>query len=137
MLNFEFHLIILPTVAEHNEFGKLGEETAKNYLEQKGYDIICTNYKAGKLEIDIIARAENFIVFAEVKTRNSSEIIEPEAAVNRKKQKQIIKAADIYLSENNINTEARFDIITVLNTDKGFVISHIEDAFYPTLYKGI
>lgn len=137
MLNFEFHLFIFPAVADHNELGKLGEEIARNYLEEKGYSIIGSNYKFGKLEIDIIARTDDFIVFAEVKTRSSAEVIEPETAVNRKKQRQIIKAADIYLSENNIDTEARFDIITVLNSQKGFIISHIEDAFYPTLYKGL
>ena len=123
----------LKNVAEHNDFGKAGEEIARNYLIKNSYRIIEYNWRTGKLELDIIAENENFIVFVEVKTRHSRIVEEPESSVNKKKQKQIIKAADIYLRINDINTEARFDIISILIEKNNININHIKDAFYPTL----
>lgn len=120
-------------MAIHNELGEKGEEIAKDFLIRKGYSIIKTNWTYGKLEIDIIAINNDFIVFIEVKTRSSAFIVEPEAAVTRKKQKQIIKAADKYMTFNSIDKEARFDIITVLVSGEKIKITHIEDAYYPTL----
>jgi len=133
MLNFELQIFINKKVADHNDFGKKGEEIAKNYLAEKGYLILESNWTIGKLEVDIIAKTKDFIVFIEVKTRSSSYIIEPEASVNRTKQKNIIRAANKYIVWNKIQDEARFDIITVLGSDEKYIITHIEDAFYPTL----
>ena len=31
-------------MAEHNDLGKLGEELAVEYLQEKGYEILKTNY---------------------------------------------------------------------------------------------
>ncbi|NTW32576.1 MAG: endonuclease [Bacteroidetes bacterium] len=121
-------------MAEHNELGKKGEEMAKEYLIQKGYKILETNWRQGSYEIDIIASFKSFLVIAEVKTRCSNAFGEPEEFVNKQKQKFLIKAAGMYISRNNIVEEVRFDIISILTSGNNWKINHIEDAFYPTLY---
>lgn len=119
-------------MAEHNELGKKGEALSVDYLTQKGYDILSTNYRFKHLEIDIIAKYKNQIIFVEVKTRQSSYLAGPEETVTKSKQKLIIKAANQYILENDIDEDSRFDIISIILNDKTKSIEHLEDAFYPT-----
>ena len=73
-----------------NKTGVLGEMQAVKYLRKKKYKIIDTNYRTRFGEIDIICEYENFIVFAEVKTRSENSIAQPMEFVDGKKQKNII-----------------------------------------------
>ena len=118
-------------MSENNNLGNIGEEKASEYLESKGYKIRDKNWRAGNLELDIIAEFQNRIVFVEVKCRSGNYFGEPFEAVNRKKQRFIIKAANFYIQRFNIDLEARFDIISIVKTNNKFEIEHIDDAFYP------
>lgn len=84
-----------------------------------------------KLEIDIIAKIDAILVFAEVKTRSNEEHGDPEDGVTLKKQRFLIKAANFYISEKDLDLESRFDIITVLKENNTVVVKHLPDAFYP------
>ncbi len=118
-------------MAEHNDTGKKGEEIAADYLKSKGYKILDTNWRKGPLELDIVASIGNQIVVAEVKTRHSTFAGEPETAVNRDKQRKLVRAANAYVQFRNISEEVRFDIISILISGENVTIHHIEDAFYP------
>jgi len=118
-------------MAEHNLLGKKGEDAAAEYLAGKAYKILARNKRYGHLEIDIIAEYRDMIIFAEVKSRSGTYFEQPFQAVTKKKQKKIIKAANIYIEENEIDLEARFDIISIVEENGKFLIEHIEDAFYP------
>ena len=118
-------------MAEHNDFGKLGEEIAVNYLSDKGYEILERNWRNRHKEIDIIARDGKFLVIVEVKARKSDEYGNPDIAVTRQKQRLLISAANAYLFRNRLDTETRFDIISIVFKDGKPVIEHIEDAFLP------
>jgi putative endonuclease len=83
------------------------------------------------LEIDIIAQNETFILFCEVKTRSSNVVGEPEDFVSRQQQKNYIRAAHTYITRNNIMKEARFDIISILQSGDKTDIKHLENAFSP------
>ena len=52
--------------------GKDGEQKALSYLIKKNYQIIETNWRHQKCEIDIIAFKNKELVFFEVKTRTNS-----------------------------------------------------------------
>lgn len=118
-------------MAEHNDFGKLGEELAVNYLIEKGYEIMERNWRNIHKEIDIIARDGKDLVVVEVKTRQSEENGEPDMAVTRQKQTRLISAANAYLFQNRLDINTRFDIISIIMKDNSPVINHIEDAFLP------
>lgn len=118
-------------MAKHNELGKLGEQMAVKSLANKGYQILELNYRFGRDEIDIIARISNIIVFVEVKTRESNYMGEPEESVTLAKQKRIIKVANHYMIENNLELEGRFDIFGVIVNQKERNLNHIENAFSP------
>ena len=117
-------------MADHNEFGKLAEELAENFLKEKGWSILAKNYIYDKAEIDIIAQDENQIVIVEVKARATDAFILPQDAVNKKKIRLMVKATNHYIEENNIDLETRFDIISVLPNESGKLeINHIKNAF--------
>ena len=117
-------------MAEHNDFGNLAEDLAAEFLAKKNYKILVRNFRYQKAEIDIVAEFENIIVVTEVKARSYNTVIEPQEAVTKKKIKSIVMCADFFMSEKNIDTEVRFDIITVLPDEKGVLqLNHIEDAF--------
>ncbi len=121
-------------MAEHIETGKKGENIAAKYLITNGYTVLTRNWTAGHLELDIIAKKNNIIIIVEVKTRTGNlQMYDPAVAVNRQKQKQLIRAANRYILTYNIQDEVRFDIISVFINGNDYNISHLEDAFYPTL----
>ncbi|MDP9957622.1 putative endonuclease [Epilithonimonas hungarica] len=117
-------------MADHNDFGKIAEDLAVDFLVKNHYKILARNFRYLKAEVDIIAEFKNQIVIVEVKARNTDAFLEPQEAVNKKKIKLLISAANYFIEENNIDKEVRFDIISVLpNKQKTLEIHHIIDAF--------
>ncbi|AWX44872.1 UPF0102 protein [Flagellimonas maritima] len=117
-------------MGKHNDFGKLGEQKAVDFLLQNGYEICCKNYRYLKGEIDIIAIKQDILAVIEVKSRNNAFFEDLSDTINQKKIKLLIAAANQYIEENNLDFEVRFDVITVIS-DKGmFFIEHLENAFY-------
>ena len=121
-------------MAEHNQTGAKGEFLAQDFLKEKGYEILATNWQDKKVELDIVAQYQDQMVFVEVKTRSSQNLISPTEAVTLAKQKNLIKAANAYIENHPSALECRFDIVSViLHESNRFSIEHIEDAFYPLL----
>ncbi|WP_443945825.1 YraN family protein [Pedobacter sp. AW1-32] len=119
-------------MAQHNELGKKGEEIARLYLENQGYEILDENWVHGKAEIDLIAYIDRKIIFVEVKSRTSSAFGEPEDFVSLAKQKQMEIASLAYIELMDHQNEIRFDIVSILfNKENQYTLKHIEDAFWP------
>ncbi|MFM7661282.1 MAG: YraN family protein [Bacteroidota bacterium] len=113
------------------DLGTFGEQLACDFIRKKKYQIIDRNYRFKKNEIDIVAKKDNKLIIIEVKTRQTSEIGEPWQAVSKQKQKQVIKVANHYVQNNNIELETRFDIISIIHNSFITELIHIEEAFYP------
>lgn len=112
-----------------NKLGSQGEQLAADYLENKGWEILETNYRYSRYEIDLIASKPDILIFVEVKARTNISFGNPETFVDEKKTENIMKAADHYIHEHNWQGDVRFDIISILK--KGFMeLEHIEDAFH-------
>ena len=117
-------------MAKHNELGSFGEELAVDFLLQKGYKILETNWRYQKAEVDIIAKKNIVVAAVEVKTRSSIEFGDPQDFVNTKKIRLLIKAMDEYVQSRDLDVEVRFDIIAVTSNKKKLEIEHLKDAFY-------
>ncbi len=117
-------------MANHNDFGRAGEQAAVAYLKDRGYSICHLNYRYLNSEIDIIAQKGNILAIIEVKARTNPVLDHIEDAVSRKKIKRLVLAADHYVHEKGLETEVRFDIITVLKNAEKFRIRHLKDAYY-------
>lgn len=120
-------------MSDRKRLGPLGEKIAAEFLTGKGYTIRHRNWRSGRTEIDIIAENSSTVVFAEVKTRSAGYAVHPAEAVNVPKQRTIIFAASNYIDTYSIEKEARFDIITIIISETGNEIDHVEGAYYPTL----
>lgn len=110
--------------------GFKGENVACKYLKSKKYKILKTNYRKKYGEIDIIVQKKNTIVFVEVKTRKSIQYGMPCEFVTKSKQTKLINTAKLFIYENQLDCDFRFDIIEVYH-DNGKInkIEHIENAF--------
>ncbi|MBW7870152.1 MAG: YraN family protein [Flavobacteriia bacterium] len=119
-------------MADHNLFGIEAEKQAADYLAKKGYEIIERNWTFLKAEIDIIARdpEKDELVIVEVKARKKDPLVLPELAVNKKKRRLLITAADEYIVSNEIDLDCRFDIISIEKSKDEWFIDHIENAFF-------
>lgn len=113
------------------ELGKSGEDYAVYFLCNKGYTIIHRNYRCRFGEIDIIANLKDILIFVEVKTRKSAFLESPFEAVTQKKQQQISKVAQEYLSKNKLfGSDARFDVVSIFLAKNNLPqIEHLENAF--------
>lgn len=121
-------------MSKSKNIGNRGESIVCNYLVKNNYKILCRNYYTRYGEIDIIAEKEPFIVFVEVKVRKINSIISGLEAVDIRKQKKIIKTAECYLLENNIELQPRFDVFELIYYFKNGTkflkhMRHFENAF--------
>jgi putative endonuclease len=104
-----------------HDLGKRGEDFAKGYLKSLGYSILETNYRSKRGEIDIVAEEKGDICFIEVKTREEGEAWDAFAAVDRRKQRRMIRTAQTYLLEHfkTVDVAARFDVLAVYQSVDG------------------
>lgn len=121
-------LLILQTDSAHSatlETGQVGEELGTEFIVLNGGRLVLANFKVpiGRNskgvqvsgEIDVIAFDQDTLCFIEVKTRRSSGFGGPLAAVDLRKQRQIIRTARVYRNIFRVrNVKYRFDVITVL-----------------------
>lgn len=108
---------------EKGRLGNRGENLALEYLKNRGYEILSNNYRCHFGEVDIIARKNNEIIFAEVKTRSGNSYGYPEEAVDKNKIKHIRKVAEAYIADNKLSEiSIRFDVISI-------ELKHIENCF--------
>lgn len=112
------------------QLGRSGEDLAEIFLKKSGYKILARNYRSKLGEVDIIARESDCICFIEVKARNTADFGLPKEAVAAKKQRQISKAALVYLKEKKLlDAKARFDVVSVLLDGSSPKIELIRNAF--------
>lgn len=113
------------------DVGASGERIAGEYLRLSGYRVLETNYRAGHLEIDLIAERHGCLVFVEVKTRRSDSFGGALDSVLASKLQRLRRAARIYLSGSARRigyAEYRFDLVAI-DLDRGgrgLVLRHLK-----------
>lgn len=120
-------------MAKHLITGAAGEQLACQWLQERGFVILHRNWRYKRDELDIVAQDGPFLVVIEVKTLGSDRWHNPELAVDIRKQRRLIRAAEELIHRTEGDLELRFDVISVTFTPEGHQILHIPNAFYPTL----
>lgn len=125
ILSLNFNDNISP-VSKTARVGQFGEELAVRFLMKNGWRLVAANFKVpiGRNsrdaqvtgEIDIIALdADDVLCFVEVKTRTSDEFAAPVAAVDLRKQRQIIRTARMYRKIFGLNNvKYRYDVVSIV-----------------------
>jgi len=110
--------------------GKEGERIAEQYLKRKGYKVVERNYRCAAGEVDLIVLDRRVIVFVEVKTRSGHGFGTPLEAVQPRKQRKMMQAAQFFLSQKKLHQrDARFDVVGISWPGREPVIEHVENAF--------
>ncbi len=121
----------MPT--DRDQFGRQGEMLAEKLLRSVGMRILERRYRVRAGEIDLIAFDCGTLVFVEVKTQSSDELLDPEDRVNRQKRLRMTRAARHYVAHKNLtDAPCRFDVVTVIFDAAGTAQSrHTREAFLP------
>lgn len=110
--------------------GNFGEESAASYLVNQGFQILNRNWRYAHLEIDLVCRQGDTIVFVEVKTRRRNVRGGPAAAITPQKMRNISMAAQAWLDQKHAwLSPCRFDVICVTGSPDSFSLQHYPDAF--------
>lgn len=110
---------------DKNKIGAYGEKIAVNYLKDRGFTIITTNYLKKWGEIDIVAKKQRKMHFVEVKTVSyetvdhlksavSQGTWRPEENVTREKILKMNRTIESWLEEQNVSMmQWQIDVIAV------------------------
>ncbi len=117
---------------KRHDLGRRGEALAAAHLEARGWEVIDRNYRAGPLEIDLVARRDDVVAFVEVKTRSTATGGGPLDPIRRGKRRGVAGAARRWIYEKGRpGTIYRFDAIGVRVRGGEAEIEHIPDAWRP------
>lgn len=106
--------------------GREFEKLAGKFYLDLGFEILETNWQAGRKEIDIIVKKDKLIVFVEVKSASSKKYGHPSERVDKRKIANLSIAANQFILENNLTGyDMRFDVVTYINGK----IEHYPNAF--------
>jgi putative endonuclease len=111
--------------------GRRGEDVAHRHLQREGLTVVARNYRTatGSAEIDLVAWEGDTLVFAEVKTRTTTEFGPPDRAVGDEKRRAMVKAAQDYARRAEVPWEkVRFDVVNVVCSTPP-AVTHFRDAF--------
>ena len=113
-------------MGETSRAGNRGEAAVARYLRQRGYTLLASQFG----ELDLVARdRQGTLCFVEVKLRGSSAIALPREFVDSRKQQRLRSAAEMYLSQQELDAPARFDVAEVYEENGQLRINYIENAF--------
>ncbi len=109
------------------ETGRKGEAAAAKFYLKQGCKLLAHNFRTRMGELDVVVQEpDGTIVICEVKTRAENALASPAEAVDRPKQRRLIRAAQVYLqTSGQSNAPVRFDVAEVLPLDSGRWMVHI------------
>ena len=112
--------------------GRKGEAAAADHFKREGWTILSRNYRAGPLEIDLVAARGEVVAFVEVKTRSTSTGGTPLEPIGMAKQRTVLAAARRWIHEHGRpGAVYRFDAVAVRVRGSETVVEHIPDAWRP------
>lgn len=115
---------------ESHGTGRLGERIARTYLEERGFQIVATNYHCRTGELDIVAHDRDSLIFVEVKCRRGAAGLEQ--AVSPKKIRSLHNAALAFMRRTGSEGQNyRFMVIYVILPREGSVPPTIKCVMDP------
>lgn len=115
-------------MATTQEKGSRGERAAAEWLLDRGFRLLHTNWRSGRYEIDIVAEKTGTLHIVEVKLRRAGGLTSPEDAITPAKFAALQKAAAAYIMAYGVDLEVQFDVVAVEEMGGSFEIRYIPDA---------
>ena len=103
------------SIRSTQQIGFAAEEAATVFLRGQGLTIVLRNFRRRLGELDIIARIEDVLVIAEVRTRSGRRHGGAAASVGARKQRRLVRAAAQLLQRRKdlAQLRVRFDELVV------------------------
>lgn len=112
------------------KLGQKSEDLAVQYLRRLSHKILDRNIHSHLGEVDIVSLDRKTVVFTEVRAKSHVQYGLPEETIDEQKQWRIKRTAETYLYRRNLlEREVRFDVITLLWTEKEYSLNYYKDAF--------
>ena len=113
--------------------GDRGEAVTAQYLRERGYALLASQWPCRYGELDLVARdRDGTICFVEVKLRGGDLAGLPREAVDRRKRERLRTAAEAYLSQHGLeDAPARFDVAEIYSDPghRSLRLEYLENAF--------
>jgi putative endonuclease len=113
------------TRTRQQQKGEDAEQRAAAHLQTRGLVVLERNARAGRGELDVVARDGDVVVFVEVRRRRTR--VDALESIGPRKQRLLVRSASIWLARHAPAARARFDVVVVV----GDRVEHIVDAFRP------
>jgi putative endonuclease len=87
---------------------------AAAFLRRHGYKVLTRNFKTTRGEIDLVCRLGDVLVFVEVKTRASGDVVPPAESIDERQEEALHETARRYLELlDRDDITYRFDAVEV------------------------
>lgn len=116
---------------DRRRFGNVGEQLAAEFLQSQGMSILASQYKKPFGEIDLIAQDGDEVVFVEVKARATKTFGHPEDSVTPEKVGHILRVAQSYLTQQQVEGPWRIDVLAVEYHQTPPKITHLKNIDIP------
>ena len=120
-------------MTERKALGDFGERVAAHKLESLGMSIVQRNLRVGRIEVDLLARDGDSLVFVEVRTRRGEAGMATES-LDPAKLRRMWQAAMAYCEQQDIDPDGvRLDVVTVeqLSTHGALAVEHYRGIEVP------
>lgn len=104
---------ILRKLSGRQAQGRVWEQLACRYLEQRGLTLVEANFSCKGGEIDLIMRDGDALVFVEVRQRADRQHGGAAASITPAKQARLNIAAQVYLLRYRALPPCRFDVVAI------------------------
>jgi putative endonuclease len=113
--------------------GSAAEQAVAAFLLDRGCEIVATNLRVGRLELDIVAREGPVIAVVEVRSRGAGAWTSGLGSIDRQKRERIRRAGERLWDRRYKNDRSvermRFDAASVTFEDGTPVVEYVPAAF--------
>jgi putative endonuclease len=111
--------------------GDRWERLAERHLDARGLRLVCRNYRCRWGELDLVMLDGRQLVVVEVRARQASSRVAPEATVGPAKQARLVAAVRHLLGGRPALADhpVRFDVVGITLRDGDYTVRWLKDAF--------
>ncbi len=111
--------------------GDRWERLAERHLDAQGLSLVCRNYHCRWGELDLVMLDGRHLVIVEVRARQASSRVTPEASIGPAKQARLVAAARHLLGRRPALADlpVRFDVVGITLRDGDYTVRWLKDAF--------
>ena len=107
--------------------GATAEREALAFLLGQGLQLVSRNFRCRGGEVDLVMLHHGYLVFVEVRYRQSTQFLRPALTVDLHKQRKILRTAAMFLARHTV----RFDVVAITGAEQRRT-QWLQDAFRPT-----